>query len=266
VRGFRAECPSCGSFWDLENLEAEARYTERYPEERLHFDPRVGALKVASLERWLRVNALEPATLTVCEVGFGGGHCLAWLQANARGAFGIETIAADVEHAATLGVRREAMFLTSRLPEKLPGAVDLWLFQDVLEHLLEPDPFLLWMEASSSPGARALVVAPDASSFSRRVLGRQWPHRVPDHAFHWSPAGMTELFARHGFAHERSFLPVKKLSTRMGVLHLRQTPLAPLARVIEPLVPNAELWFNVGELGMVFARGADKEPAIDTST
>ncbi len=253
-RGFRAECPECGSFWDLENLGADSRYTERYPSERSHFDPAVGALKVATLERWLRATGLAPAGLAVCEVGFGGGHCLARLHALARRAFGIETIPADLEHAAALGVPRDRMFLAGSLPERLPEPVDLWLFQDCLEHLLEPDPFLAWLARASAPAARVLVVAPDGGSLSRRLLGPHWPHRVPDHAFHWTPAGMRTLFARHGFAQERSFRPVKRVSTRMAALHLRQTRLAPLSRALEPLVPPLHLWFNVGELGMVFAR------------
>ena len=97
VRGFRAECPACGAFWDLENLGADSRYTARYPSERSHFDAGVGALKVATLERWLALNALDVGTLAVCEVGFGGGHCLARMHATARSACGIETIEADVE-------------------------------------------------------------------------------------------------------------------------------------------------------------------------
>jgi hypothetical protein len=255
VRGFRAECPVCGSFWDLENLGANTRYTAAYPSERSHFDARVGALKVATLERWLRTTGLDPGPRVVCEVGFGGGHCLARLQAIARRGFGIETIPADVDHAASLGVTRDVMFLASALPDRLPEPVDLWLFQDCLEHLLEPDPFLAWLERSSSKSARVLVVAPNAASLSRKLLGRQWPHRVPDHAFHWSPAGMRALFARHDYREERSFDPVKRVSVRMMALHLRQTRLAPLSKIVEPLVPAGELWFNIGELGMVFAKG-----------
>ena len=263
VHGFRAVCPACGSFWDLENLEAESRYTPDYPAERSHFDAATGALKVATLERWLATTGLAPGHRTVCEVGFGGGHCLARLTATAQRAFGIETIPADLDHAASLGVPREAMFLTGALPERLPEPVDLWLFQDVLEHLLEPDPFLAWLSRSSAASAHVLVVAPDASSLSRRLLGRQWPHRVPDHSFHWSPAGMRALWARHGFRAERSFRPVKRVSVKMMALHLRQTRLAPVSRMIEPLVPQGELWFNVGELGMVFAR--EISPRADRS-
>ncbi|MEO5619041.1 MAG: hypothetical protein ABIS67_14830 [Candidatus Eisenbacteria bacterium] len=254
VHGFRAECPECGSFWDLENLEADSRYTERYPSERSHFDATVGALKVATLERWLADTSLDVGSRVVCEVGFGGGHCLARLHATARRAFGIETIPTDLEHAVTLGVPGTQMFLAGELPGVLPERVQLWLFQDCLEHLLEPDPFLAWLEMSSAPDARVLVVAPDGGSRSRRLLGRHWPHRVPDHAFHWTPAGMQTLWARHGFAHESSFRPVKRISTRMAMLHLRQTRLAPLTRPFEWLVPPAHLWFNFGELGMVFSR------------
>jgi hypothetical protein len=254
IDDFRAECPECGAFWDLDNLEADSRYTDRYPSERSHFDATVGALKVATLERWLRDTNLDPASRVVCEIGFGGGHCLRYLHDHARRAYGIETIPADVDHAATLGVPRDRMFLAGDLPPVLPEPVQLWLFQDCLEHLLQPDPFLSWLEKSSAPDARVLVVAPDGASRSRRLLGRSWPHRVPDHAFHWTPAGMRALLGRHGFEFERSFHPVKRISTRMGVLHLRQTRLAPITRAFEWLVPPAHLWFNIGELGMVFRR------------
>ena len=60
VHGFRAVCPACGSFWDLENLEAESRYTPDYPAERSHFDAATGALKVATLERWLATTGRAP--------------------------------------------------------------------------------------------------------------------------------------------------------------------------------------------------------------
>ena len=49
VRGFRGACPVCGSFWDLEACKRVAEYTDAYPHERNHFDPRVGALKVSTM-------------------------------------------------------------------------------------------------------------------------------------------------------------------------------------------------------------------------
>jgi len=252
--GFRAECPACGAFWDLDHLNAESRYSDRYPTERSHFDPVVGAIKVATLERWLAGTGLAVGARAVCEVGFGGAHCLARLHATARRAFGIEAIPANLDHAEGLGVPRASMFLASALPERLPEPVDLWLFQDALEHLLAPDPFLAWLAANSAADARVLVVAPDGGSLSRRLLGRNWPHRVPDHAFHWTPAGMEALFARHGYGRERAFRPVKKVSTGMLKLHLRQTRLGGVSRALEWLVPSLDLWFNLGELGLVFAR------------
>ena len=251
---FRAICPACGSFWDLDNLGAESRYTERYPSERSHFDAEIGAFKVATLERWLGDAGLAVGDRVVTEVGFGGGHCLARLHTIARRAFGIEAIGANLDHAATLGIPREALFLAQSLPPRLPEPVDLWLFQDAIEHVLDPDPFLSWLAQSSAPDARALVVAPDAASLSLRLLGRNWPHRVPDHAFHWSPRGMEALFLRHGFARARAFRPAKKVSTRMLALHLRQTRLGGMSRRLEWLVPSLALWFNLGELGLVFER------------
>ena len=66
VRGTRAVCDTCGSFWDLESLEASVRYDETYPAQRGHFDPRVGALKARTLRRWLRSAAIDLRGASAC--------------------------------------------------------------------------------------------------------------------------------------------------------------------------------------------------------
>src|SRR5262249_39960414 len=90
--GYRLRCRTCGSFFDRDAFAREFVYDASYPEQRSHFDAEVGALKVRSLERWLRAAGLEPAGRVVCEVGFGGGHCLRWLADRAAAAFGVEAV------------------------------------------------------------------------------------------------------------------------------------------------------------------------------
>ena len=74
--GYRLRCGDCGSFFDRDAALREFRYDASYPEERDHFDPEVGALKIRSLERWLGALGVDPTGHVVCEVGFGGGRCL----------------------------------------------------------------------------------------------------------------------------------------------------------------------------------------------
>jgi 2-polyprenyl-3-methyl-5-hydroxy-6-metoxy-1,4-benzoquinol methylase len=83
-------CGVCGSFWDLESRQTEVAYDAAYPAKRGHFDPRVGALKVRSLERWVRASGTQLEGKHVCEVGFGGGTCLPFLIRSAHKVTGIE--------------------------------------------------------------------------------------------------------------------------------------------------------------------------------
>jgi len=253
--GHRLRCHSCGSFFDRDSLAQEFVYDASYPVDRGHFEPEVGAMKVRSLERWLRAVKLDPTGRVVCEVGFGGGHCLGWLAERAAQAFGIEAVEANLEHARSLGLSKLLRFSDCREP--LPQPVDLWLFLDSFEHLPEPARFLRWLVASSAPAARVLLVAPEAGSTSERWLGALWPHRLPDHRFHYSRGGLEGLFAAHGFRKLAEFDPAKTVSGAMLVNHLSMT--LPLLRPLSGAahwLRRLRLRFNVGEMGLVLGREA----------
>jgi hypothetical protein len=255
AEGYRLRCVECGSFFDRDALLREFHYDAAYPAERGHFDPAVGALKVRSLEHWLRASGLDPSGRVVCEVGFGGGQCLRFLAERAACAFGIEAVEANLAHARELGLANVLAFEQCHAP--LPRPVELWLFLDSFEHLPDPERFLTWLAGCSAPRADVLVVAPEAGSRSERWLGTLWPHRLPDHRFHWSRRGLEERFATHGFRTVARFRPTKSVSAAMVAAHLahRFPALRPLARVARPLA-GLRVAFNLGEMGLVLRRDA----------
>ena len=208
---YRAECSSCGSYWDLESLNARVDYDASYPEQRGHFDPRVGALKVRTLRRWLRVSNLPLAEKTVCEVGFGGGSCLSFLESEAGHVIGLEVNQSAIERVRAAGVRAE---LLNVIPLPTPSrAVDLWIFQDSFEHIPHPAAFVEWMNAHSSADSEILIVLPRGDSASRRLMGRLWPE-LPDHQFQWSRAGLAQFMERFGWAISRSSSPSSSFRRR----------------------------------------------------
>jgi hypothetical protein len=251
-RGYRLRCECCGSFWDREFMDRVFAYDAAYPELRGHFEARTGELKVRSLERWLAAAAIDPAHQVVCEVGFGGGHCLRYLADRAAYACGIEEIPENLERARRLGIQDVVPFADR---DRLERPVDLWVFLDSFEHLPEPEGFLAWMRRTSAADALALVVAPEAGSSSDRLLGRFWPHRIPDHRFHWSRRGLRELFGRHGFDLQREFHPGKYFSGATVVRHLaHKFPLLARLREQARVVERFTLRGNVGEMALVFRR------------
>jgi hypothetical protein len=250
--GYRMRCGRCRSFWDREFAERPFRYDAAYPEARGHFDAATGQLKVRSLERWLAAAAIDPAGRVVCEVGFGGGHCLRYLADRSAQAFGIERVAENLEQARRLGVAGVVPF-EERC--RLPRAVDLWVFLDSFEHLCDPADFVAWLARRSSRDALLLVVAPEAGSLSERLLGRLWPHRIPDHAFHWSRRGLCEFLGGHGFKLWREFHPGKYVSCATVVSHLaHKFPRLGRLRAGAEAFARLTLFLNVGEMGLVFRR------------
>jgi hypothetical protein len=218
LRGYRAECGVCGSYWDLDSLNESVAYDESYPAERGHFDPRVGALKVRTLEHWLRAAGVDLSGKRVCEVGFGGGTCLPFLAGRARRVIGLEANASAIERVRASGVAADLLHVDT-LPARLAEPVDLWLFQDSFEHIPNPAAFAEWMRANSAADAEILLVAPRGDSWSRRMMGRFWPHKLPDHQFHWSHAGLVEFFGRRQFDVRRAFFPLKYASPQMVLAH-----------------------------------------------
>ena len=265
-RGRSAVCRVCGSFWDLDSLAAEVRYDAAYCASRLHADERTGELKFRSVARWLAAQRIDVRDLRVCEVGFGGGYVLRGLARRGAVVCGIEASPAARESARALGLAAERLHAAEKLPAQLEPAVDLCLFLDSFEHLPEPAAFLAWMARSNGHGARALLVAPDAASRSARWLGRAWPHKLPDHRFHWSRHGLCELWERAGWELRSAFAPTKLVSPAMLLAHallklgvVEAAAQGALARAT-PLQRLA-LPFNIGELGLVFQRKPGAAPA-----
>ena len=220
-------CPECGTRVRSEQSPAD-HYNNDYPAARGHHDPAVGRCKVRTLERWLEELRIRVAGRVVCEIGFGGAACLAALQARGATVFGLEPVAANRPHAQTLGIPSVNIFDVDPLPA-LPRKVDLWLMQDSFEHVPNPNEFARWMASESAPGARALLVAPDAESVSRKLMGPFWLHQVPDHYVHYTSAGIIAIFSRAGFHFARTFRPVKLISLAMIWNHLRLLAHAPRA-------------------------------------
>jgi methyltransferase family protein len=250
---YREVCSVCGSYWDVESLASTVPYDASYPEMRGHYDPRVGALKLRTLRRWLRVTDTDARDKCVCEVGFGGGSCLPLLAETARRVIGLEANVSAIQRVRATGVRADLLNVIP-LPDALPQPVDLWIFQDSFEHIPDPAEFVRWMTANSSPRAEILMVLPRGDSVSRRALGRLWPHKLPDHQFQWSRAGLVEFMTGRGFALRREFFALKFVSVQMLIAHALHHAGAPARRRKWLGGAALALPFNFGEMGLVFQR------------
>ncbi|MBA3405982.1 MAG: hypothetical protein H0U13_15090 [Gemmatimonadaceae bacterium] len=183
-------------------------------------------------------------------MGFGGGHTLRYLSDTAAYACGIDVITECLTHAQALGVSADRLFDGANLPPELPQRIDFWLFQDSFEHIPHPAQFVEWVERNSSANTEVLIVLPEAASISETLLGSLWPHRLPDHTFHWSRRGLIEFWGRRNFHLVEAFSPRKYLSGATLIAHVQHK--FGLAQRRVPPWPTMR--FNIGEMGLHLRR------------
>lgn len=236
-------------------MRQEFVYTRDYPAKRGHFDPTLANLKVNTLNKWLASAKINLRSRKVCEIGFGGGFCLSFLASLGSQVFGVEAISDNLTHAVEIGLPADSLYLFDELPASIGSEIDLWLFLDSFEHLSDPRTFLEWMGSNSTKDAEVLLVAPNAASVSCRIMMGMWPHRLPDHKFHWSKHGLVDVFADSGFALRCEFRPNKLVSPGMALAHLsHKFGWTVFGQQADARFPNIALPFNIGEMGLVFKR------------
>lgn len=265
IQSFRMTCPTCHSYWDLQSLERlhksaqyQAQYPENYPQQRKHFDSDTGANKVLTLASWIKKINLQLQEKTVCEVGFGVGYTLKYISNLASHTFGIEAVQSNINFATNeLGLPRDHLFFSTNLPGKLSILVDLWIFQDSFEHILDIDEFLRWMTNQSQINSEVFIVAPRADSLSQKIMGKLWIHKGEDHVFHWSLEGITNVLNKNGYVLEKSFYPLKRISFKTVAYHILAKTGKPTQTCLHKLVDKLSFFsmpFNFGEMGLLFKR------------
>jgi 2-polyprenyl-3-methyl-5-hydroxy-6-metoxy-1,4-benzoquinol methylase len=248
-----ARCPVCGSFWDLSSLRVGFTYDGSYPVTRGHTSETIGQLKIKSFQRWLSLLGLDLSGSRVCEVGFGGGWSLSYMRERARAVFGIEAIPENIASAVRMGLDPSCLFEVTQLPDLPPESIDLWIYQDSFEHIPDPRSHLEWVVRNSSDNAAVLLVLPEATSFSERLLGQWWPHRIADHFFHWAKQGLENVWGEYGFRTVAQFRPVKCITLGMIAVHAAHMVQIKASQSLASRGPV--IWFNLGEQGLLLRRG-----------
>ena len=152
--------------------------------------PRVGWIRDALCARFDRdPKARRPlAGLTILDVGCGGGilcEPLARLGADVTGVDpGAENIGAARAHAARMGLTIDYRATTVEALGAEPGRFDAVLAMEVVEHVVEPGPFLAAAAALVKPGGLMF-----ASTLNRNL--KSWAMAIvgAEYLLRWLPKG-----------------------------------------------------------------------------
>ena len=142
------------------------------------------------------------------------------------------------------------------------GTFSVVTLVDVLEHLPDPAGALARVAALLRPGGAAVVVTPSLASWSRRILGRGWPHFKEEHLWYLTPRSLDALAERGGLVRTGGGVMVKRMTVAYVVRQLEAYPrrlVTPLARLVRAICPprwRTRPWpAGLGEIRAVYRRG-----------
>jgi SAM-dependent methyltransferase len=194
-----------------------------------------GALYVDMLARFVR-----PENSDLFEIGCGHGEVL--LEARKRG-FRVSGIEIS-EHAAAVANHcvGEATVSVGTI-ETLPLARDRFdavLGADVIEHVRDPEGWLLRVREMLAPGGILLLITPSLDSWTRRLLRCRWMEYKVEHLYYFSAKSIRLLLERCGFdeirvSPNRKVLTIDYISRHFS--RFRVPILSPLIGLLRRAVP-----------------------------
>ena len=109
---------------------------------------------------------------------------------------GIELSALAVQEARSRGLRATQAAADDFEPERRYACITAF---DLVEHLIDPNPFLARVRSWLAPGGRLAITVPDIKSVHARVMGRHWYYYAPPvHVNYFDRGTIVRLLGRHG--------------------------------------------------------------------
>jgi 2-polyprenyl-3-methyl-5-hydroxy-6-metoxy-1,4-benzoquinol methylase len=146
-----------------------------------------------------RVQALRPALNTVLDIGASTGAVMAAAANKGLSPYGIEPDSAMAE---PLEDTYQTRFKNGYFPDDVPSdwpKFDLVTLLDVLEHMIDPLPFLETIKESLSPHGVLLIQVPNFNSLLVQLDGVKNSNFCVGHWQHFTLDTLTSLLARAGF-------------------------------------------------------------------
>ena len=148
--------------------------------------------------RWIAAHA--PAGGTIVDVGCGNGSLLRLLRADHGPRFrliGWDYAGPHLDELASHGIEVIAAPID---PAHVPGGVDLFVLNQVIEHVPHPDRLLNMLAGALKPGGLVLIETPDTSGVDARMFARRYwgGYHLPRHMVLFNRQNLATLVTRCG--------------------------------------------------------------------
>jgi len=194
-------CPGCGLGKQIDfptNEELDEIYSDEYFKSWGN-DGNIEdywGLKTSLVEKILAESGQCIKGKKVLDVGCATGASLSVIHEKGGLPYGIDVNKHAIEKARALVPTAQVSncnFMDVDFSGKL---FDIIILSDVLEHFFDPLTGLEKAESLLNANGKLLILTPDISSFSARIMGAKWSHIKTEHLFYLSCLSMRSLLSK----------------------------------------------------------------------
>ena len=149
--------------------------------------------------RMADIRSLGYTSGHILDVGCATGHFLSKAASQGFGIFGIDVSETAIEKAkATLGEGKAQSLDLLELPdEKQFDIITMWA---LIEHLREPDKYLIKIGKLLKPNGLIAFSTPNISACSESVKGSKWKYYIPpEHLYYFDTKLISRMLKKYGF-------------------------------------------------------------------
>ncbi len=199
-----ARCPVCGLVYQNPQ-PLPGNLKERYDEEYFSYELENEESYCNLMKLALRdidfdgVTAQIPASRrSFLDIGCATGRLISSLQDSGWRVQGVEICRPSAEY----GIRtyQVPIHIGTLESAEFPGdSFQVVHCSHLIEHLTDPNTFLVEVKRVLSPDGRLVLSTPNISGFQARLMGKKWRSAIADHLFLYSKRTLKRLLVKNGF-------------------------------------------------------------------
>lgn len=200
VLGSLLKCTECSLCFIWPNLFSTGNaqvYDKRYYDKLGYAS--LSVMKQATFEHLFNTITVYKQEGKLLDIGCAFGDLLSVAAKRGWECFGIEISSyAAVEAGKKIGPEsiQEGDFLRSTYS---PETFDAVIMADIAEHIYETKALFQKCHDILKENSLLIIVTPDINSFSRKAMGRSWPHFNREHLVYFSGTSIARILSTNGF-------------------------------------------------------------------
>ncbi len=193
------ECNKCKlQFLDpVPNMESLNKIYSDYfePWDLKNFQKEVSSMKSATFKGYLKQFDNHASSTKLLDVGCATGELMKTAKEIGFDVYGVEVSPYGIACCKDQFGENKIIGRKLKADDFPPDFFEVITLSDVLEHIVDPQPFLDILWRFLKKDGLLMVVTPDTSSISRRLMGMHWMHYKEEHVFYYNHLNIVKLFS-----------------------------------------------------------------------